>query len=283
MAKPSGPLPSASGRSEPSPYSSRRRTRPSAASAAAVGVDHRRPRRSSAVGSRPWSREGRRPLASSVRLVGTVTGVGGVGPTAALATRLRTGAAALDAGTSRCRRRSLGTSFDRLDSSRALAHAGSTMTVMWQVRLRMRPARPRARGRNRLSVGPSSAKQAETNSSSASAMSSLCGVAALATARGEHLADVLGDVALGELQGSRRRGGRLAADEVEHLAGLVGRRPHVAGPSAGCPAHLAIVAPSFNFGPASAATLRVLLLPGVELERPGGARTHRACDRPSTR
>ena len=36
------------------------------------------------------------------------------------------------------------------------------MIVMWQVRLRMRVARPRARGRQRLSVGPSSAKQAET-------------------------------------------------------------------------------------------------------------------------
>jgi len=32
-----------------------------------------------------------------------------------------------------------------------------TITVMWQVRLRMRVARPRARGRQRFSVGPSSA------------------------------------------------------------------------------------------------------------------------------
>ena len=41
------------------------------------------------------------------------------------------------------------------------------MTVMWQVRLRIRVARPRARGRQRLRVGPSSAKHADTNSSSA--------------------------------------------------------------------------------------------------------------------
>ncbi len=43
-----------------------------------------------------------------------------------------------------------------------------TMTVTWQVRLRIRVARPRARGRQRLSVVPSSAKQADTNSSSGS-------------------------------------------------------------------------------------------------------------------
>src|SRR6056297_2772845 len=44
----------------------------------------------------------------------------------------------------------------------------ATTTVMWHVRLLMRVARPRARGRNRRNVGPSSAKQATTNSSSAS-------------------------------------------------------------------------------------------------------------------
>ena len=43
-----------------------------------------------------------------------------------------------------------------------------TTTVMWHVRLRTRVARPRARGRNRFSVGPSSAKQATTFSSSGS-------------------------------------------------------------------------------------------------------------------
>ncbi len=60
----------------------------------------------------------------------------------------------------------------------------ATTTVMWHVRLRIRVARPRARGAKRRSVGPSSAKQASTNSSSASAMYEpvLSGLVALATA-----------------------------------------------------------------------------------------------------
>ena len=99
------------------------------------------------------------------------------------------------------------------------------MTVMWQVRLRMRVARPRARGRQRLSVGPSSAKQAETKSSSAG-MPLLC--SALATADSRHLRIDLGDVALGELEDLEGPADGLAADEVEHLTGLVGRDADVA-------------------------------------------------------
>ena len=105
------------------------------------------------------------------------------------------------------------------------------MIVMWQVRLRMRVARPRARGRQRLSVGPSSAKQADTKSSSGSWSSLLL---ALATAEARHLADDAGDVALDELEDLVGVVDVLAADEVEDLAGLVGRDAHVARPGRGC-------------------------------------------------
>ena len=80
------------------------------------------------------------------------------------------------------------------------------MIVMWQVRLRMRVARPRARGRQRFSVGPSSAKHAETNRASGSWPSLLV---ALATADARPLRITLEmsrSVNCGTSPGARRMG-----------------------------------------------------------------------------
>ena len=91
---------------------------------------------------------------------------------------------------------------DDRDVARALADAG-------------RPAA--GAGTKRRSVGPSSAKQAITNSSSAS-----CGVVVdgVGDGAGEHLANVGGDAALGELQHLVGAPDVEPADQVEHGAGL---------------------------------------------------------------
>ncbi len=73
-------------------------------------------------------------------------------------------------------------------TSRRMSSRRSTTMVMWQVRLLMRVPRPRARAANRRRVGPSSAKQALTNSSSGS-WPSLCW--ALATALASTLRTVV--------------------------------------------------------------------------------------------
>ncbi len=136
------------------------------------------------------------------------------------------------------------------------------MIVMWQVRLRMRVARPRARGRQRLSVGPSSAKHALTNSSSAAMLVVVLGVG---HGRGEYLADRPRDVTVGELQHLDGAGDGQATDEVEDLAGLPGRRVDVAWPGPRPPRD-----DSLSFGPEGHQRRPLLLLAGVVPEGPGG-------------
>ena len=123
----------------------------------------------------------------------------------------------------------------------------ATITVMWHVRLRMRVARPRARGRKRRSVGPSSAKQADDEQLVGVLLVVVHGVG---DGAGEHLADVGGDAALGELQHLVGAPDVEAADQVEHLAGLAGATSARTWRCALVPVRSpTTVAPSLSLGP----------------------------------
>ena len=116
----------------------------------------------------------------------------------------------------------LGAARARADVSRRSSSRRETMTVMWHERLRILPARPRARGVKRFMVTPSSAKAAETKSSSAF-MAVV--VHRVRDGRREHLADHVGGLAGRARQDLAGGGDVLAANEVEHHASLA--RGHV--------------------------------------------------------
>ena len=96
--------------------------------------------------------------------------------------------------------------------------------------------------------------------------------------RGEHLADVGGDGALGELEDLVGVVDVQAADEVEDLAGLVGRHAEVARPRRGCRAA------RWSWCRRPSATTLALASPCRRgTGRCGWGRTRRACGRPSPR